>query len=179
VIAIEVQHGALYPRPNIDRHATDQNIEYWRGETFMQVCTPVADAVGLERVRYFPRQLISDDDMTQAQTYFLSKMRRHNRLLHGWGVVCGVGVRRGKGASEIVIEPGYVLGPNGDEIIINDECTVDLTRESLDGDALQSCGEPLDAWCRDAAISGGALRRMSGTPRSGDSKRVRLRANRM
>src|SRR5215470_1511513 len=80
----------------------------------------------LERVRYFPRQLVTADDLTQDQEYFRNKLRRHNRLLHGWGVVCGARVKKGAGDCEVVIEPGYLLGPHGDEIGIDCERTVDL-----------------------------------------------------
>ena len=45
-----------------------------------------------ERPRYFPRQLITADDLTLEQEYFRNKLRLHNRLLHGWGVVCGAQV---------------------------------------------------------------------------------------
>jgi hypothetical protein len=37
-----------------------------------------------ERVRYFSRQLITADDLTQDQIYHHEKRRLHNRLLHGW-----------------------------------------------------------------------------------------------
>ncbi len=47
----------------------------------------------LERVRYFPRQMITPADLTQAQDYMRAKLRRHNRMLHGWGVVCGCEVQ--------------------------------------------------------------------------------------
>ena len=43
----------------------------------------------VELPRYYPRQLITPDDLTLEQDYFLARHRRHNRLLHGWGVVCG------------------------------------------------------------------------------------------
>ena len=42
-----------------------------------------------ELPRYYPRQLITPDDLTLEQNYFRDRLRRHNRLLHGWGVVCG------------------------------------------------------------------------------------------
>ena len=45
-----------------------------------------------ERLRYFPRQLLTADDMRTEQQYFREKLRRHNRMLHGWGVVCGLQV---------------------------------------------------------------------------------------
>jgi hypothetical protein len=111
------------------------------------------EGVGLERTRFFPRQLITPDDLTQDQIYFREKMRRHNRLLHGWGVVCGARVRQGQGTCEVVIEPGYILGPFGDEIVIDQEVTVDLCRESLDGNAISPCGDLLDPWCSDVRVN--------------------------
>lgn len=82
----------------------------------------------LERMRYFPRQLLTADDMRAEQEYFREKARRHNRYLHGWGVVCGCTV-------EVVMEakmptvrvcPGYAVGPQGDEICIDQCIDVDL-----------------------------------------------------
>ncbi len=108
-----------------------------------------SDSVGMERTRFFPRQLVTPDDLTQDQIYFREKMRRHNRLLHGWGVVCGARVRQGQEDCEIIIEPGYILGPFGDEIMIDQEVVVDLCRESLDGNAVSPCGDALDPWCSD------------------------------
>jgi len=42
----------------------------------------------LERVKYFNRMLLTADDMRTDQDFVLQKLRRHNRFLHGWGVVC-------------------------------------------------------------------------------------------
>ena len=50
------------------------------------------DHIIAERPRYYGRQLITADDLTLEQDYFRDKLRRHNRLLHGWGVVCGAQV---------------------------------------------------------------------------------------
>jgi hypothetical protein len=99
----------------------------------------------LERTRFFPRQLVGPDDLTQDQRYFREKLRRHNRLLHGWGIVCGARVRKLEGC-RIALEAGYILGPYGDEILIPEEVSVDLCREDLDGFAV--C-EPADPWCSD------------------------------
>ena len=52
-------------------------------------CTQL-ELVTLERVRYFSRQALTAEDMTADQEYFRAKLRRHNRYLHGWGVVCGM-----------------------------------------------------------------------------------------
>jgi hypothetical protein len=115
------------------------------------ICPPT-DVVSLERTRFFPRQLITPDDLTQDQIYLREKLRRHNRLLHGWGVVCGAEVKRGPGDWEVVVQPGYILGPYGDEILIDREVTVDLSREGLDGNAVSPCGESLDIWCSDVRV---------------------------
>jgi len=82
----------------------------------------------LERMRYFPRQLLTADDMRVEQDYFREKSRRHNRYLHGWGVVCGCAVEPVAGAKSWMVRvcPGYVVGPQGDEILINDCIDVDL-----------------------------------------------------
>jgi hypothetical protein len=82
----------------------------------------------LERVRYFARQLITADDMRLEQEYFREKARRHNRYLHGWGVVCGCTVERVADAKSwtVRVYPGYVFGPQGDEILIDNCRDVDL-----------------------------------------------------
>lgn len=84
---------------------------------------------GLERLRYFPRQLLTADDMRLEQEYFREKQRRHNRFLHGWGVVCGllVQVNSKEGPFALTICPGYALGPCGDEIYIPESVQFDLT----------------------------------------------------
>lgn len=107
-----------------------------------------AGSAGLERTRFFPRQLITPDDLTQDQRYFREKARRHNRMLHGWGVVCGLYVRQGKDPCEVIVEPGYALGPYGDEIVVEQDITVDLCHEDPEGNAVSPCGES-DIWCSD------------------------------
>jgi hypothetical protein len=70
----------------------------------------------LERVRYFPGQLLLADDLTAEQEYFLEKHRRHNRALHGAGVVSGLEVSRQK--DSVVVQPGLALDCRGEEISI-------------------------------------------------------------
>jgi hypothetical protein len=84
---------------------------------------------GLERLRFFPRQLISADDLIQEQRYHRQKLRNHNRFLHGWGVVCGCDVQPPTSDArpwEIRICPGYVLTPQGDEILVPTEAVFDV-----------------------------------------------------
>lgn len=83
----------------------------------------------VERVRYFPKQLLTAGDMRTEQEYFREKARRHNRYLHGWGVVCGCDIEPITNARgwQVRVCPGYVVGPQGDEIHIDDCIDVDLT----------------------------------------------------
>lgn len=84
-----------------------------------------------ERVRFFPRELITAEDLILEQEYFRNKLRRHNRLLHGWGIVCGAQVCPG-GTNEVIIKPGYILGPYGDEIYISEELRLNVCDERFD-----------------------------------------------
>lgn len=56
------------------------------------------------------------------QQYQLQRMRRHLRLVHGWGVVCGLNVVSAgdRDGVEFIICPGYGIGPCGDEIIVTE-----------------------------------------------------------
>lgn len=109
----------------------------------------------LERVRYFPRQLITADDMRQEQDFFREKMRRHNRFLHGWGVVCGCEVEVAKDNQEVVednpspwsviVHGGYVITPRGDEILIPERIANKPLTFDLAGDwrhPYNPCPEP-------------------------------------
>ena len=126
-------------------------------------CQPGGASAGpasLERMNYVPRMLLTAADLTQEQAYFRAKQRRHNRLLHGWGVVCGCRVTPapatpGQNAPPdwtVVIEPGYVLGPQGDEILVDEPVVVDLSRQGMDGNAAMPCGDVLDPWCSNVRV---------------------------
>lgn len=82
----------------------------------------------LERVRFFPRQLLTADDLCAEQHYYREKLRRHQRHLHGWGVVCGCTVEQsGAGTGwQVRVDRGYAVSPAGDEIDINAVVDVDL-----------------------------------------------------
>jgi hypothetical protein len=105
-------------------------------------------STALERTRFFARQLVGPTDLTQDQLYFREKLKRHNRMLHGWGVVCGACVGRGKAACDVVVYAGYVLGPYGDEIVIPSDITVDLCKLGV-GEQIGCCDGDLDPWCGD------------------------------
>lgn len=119
-----------------------------------QTLCPPGESSGMERTRFFPRQLVTPDDLTQDQLYFRDKELRHNRMLHGWGVVCGVRVmKHPTDTCKVVIESGYVLGPYGHEIVVDRYVEVDLCHEGPDGNAVSSCGSLSDPWCSDVRVN--------------------------
>ncbi len=116
---------------------------------------PEACALGvLELPRYFPRQLLTPDELTLEQDYFRQKMRLHNRMLWGWGTVCGALVCRIEDENgeldpwRVMVKPGYLLGPYGDDILIGGEVIVDVRSGGVEGsscvDVEQSAADP---WC--------------------------------
>ena len=89
-------------------------------------CPPDDDAVR-ERPRYFFGMLISEHDLNQEQAYFLAKSRRHNRMLHGWGIVAGLEVSAfGSEGRHVSVAPGYALDPCGNEINVDESVVVEV-----------------------------------------------------
>ena len=119
--------------------------------------TTPCDSTIAELPRYYPRQLITPDDLTLEQNYFRDRMRRHNLLLHGWGVVCGAQVcpsttKNSDGtltfnAWQVQVQTGYALGPYGDEIILDCARTVDLRTAGVSGVTGEPCIDTPDPWC--------------------------------
>src|SRR5262245_56456776 len=110
------------------------------------------DPASLERALFFDFQNILPADLTQDQGYFLDKLRRHNRLLTGWGVVHMLDVKKAADApnldnvspwppTEVANEdrkwvwvgPGFGLTPLGDELYLYDGVFVHVTHEYTDG----------------------------------------------
>lgn len=71
----------------------------------------------LERNRYYHGRLLTAADFETEQEYNRSAKRTGNRLLHGVGVICGLGVSVGKDDT-ILISSGAALDYDGNEIIV-------------------------------------------------------------
>ncbi len=88
------------------------------------------DAIGYERQRYFEGKYMSARDFRDEQHYFLSRRRVHNRLLHGWGVICGLSVsgldRDDCRDRWIRIGPGAAIDCYGRELILEEELCLEL-----------------------------------------------------
>jgi hypothetical protein len=70
----------------------------------------------LKRVRFFAGQLLSAKDFQAEQEYWLEKQRRHNRAVHGYGVVSGLNVSVADNA--ISVSPGMAFDRWGNELVL-------------------------------------------------------------
>ena len=78
----------------------------------------------ITRPRYFEGQLLSAADLQAEQDYHTAMRRRHNRDLHGWGVVEGLEVGLEDGG-RITVSPGMAIDGHGREIVVPEEASVD------------------------------------------------------
>jgi len=80
-----------------------------------------------KRDRYFHGMLMTDRDFSEEQKYHIEKRKLHNRMLHGWGVVCGLGIKPTvPESSKVIITPGMALDCLGNEILVCDDFEVDF-----------------------------------------------------
>jgi hypothetical protein len=83
----------------------------------------------LMRPRYLPRMTVTAADLTADQDYFRERLRRHNRLLHGCGVICGLFVNLGMRGTEtaLSIAPGAAISALGDEIEVPEAVVIGVS----------------------------------------------------
>jgi DNA-binding beta-propeller fold protein YncE len=88
----------------------------------------------MARNHYFTGKLMVERDFTDEQRYFRGKLQRHNRTMHGSGVVCGAKVVQHPYQEcqdkFVVIEPGVAVDCCGHEIIVRDELRGQLQDQS-------------------------------------------------
>src|SRR5258708_11895673 len=109
-------YRALVRRNQVRRNQERNDMSCKCSSAPQQSCAPGTS--GLERVNYFPRQIMTVEDMITEAEYFREKLRRHNRYLHGWGVVCGLDVAAAPTSTApatVSISGGYAIGPFRDE----------------------------------------------------------------
>jgi hypothetical protein len=69
-----------------------------------------------KRLRYFNGQFLQAQDFIDEQDYHIDRQRRHNRLLHTYGVAEGLGVI--STGSQITVTPGTAIDGEGRQILI-------------------------------------------------------------
>lgn len=89
-----------------------------------------------KRPNYFAGQVLTADDFRAEQEYHRKKRQLLNRMLHGYGVVCGLRVVPARHPARVIVEPGLALDAAGREIVLPEPAEVDLAARP-DGDARQ------------------------------------------
>jgi hypothetical protein len=91
--------------------------------------TPTDD-IATERNRWFAGKFMAPRDFAADPDYLLSRHRLHNRMLHGWGIVCGLDVEhdpRPECARRwVVVTPGLGLDCHGRELVLEHELRFEL-----------------------------------------------------
>src|SRR6266571_6671852 len=109
----------------------------------------------IKRLNYFNSEFLVDQDFKDEQAYHLGMRRRHNRVLHTWGVAEGLQVTAA-GSKAVAIGPGTAIDNAGEELVLldplpsldlssfaaNDDVYVTLAYQEvqLDADHYQSGG---------------------------------------
>jgi hypothetical protein len=74
------------------------------------------------RPNFFAGQRLDAATLQAEQTYQREKIRRHNRRLHGFGVVSGLGVHVDTSSNadhgRIIVDPGCAVDGDGEEIAV-------------------------------------------------------------
>lgn len=97
-----------------------------------------------ERNRYFHGQMLGVRQFQLETDYHSRKRWLVNRLVVGYGVVCGLGVRMAEGENEpaIVVEPGLAIDRWGREIVVEKETSpIPIPPHLLNEDAAEGGGE--------------------------------------
>jgi hypothetical protein len=76
-----------------------------------------------ERMRYFTGRYMTARDFRDEQLYHLTHRYLHNRMMHGWGVLCGLHVYQhpteGCRHDRVIVNAGMAVDCCGREIVIN------------------------------------------------------------
>jgi hypothetical protein len=93
-------------------------------------CTARCREIVLERNRYFTGKYMTKRDFQGEQDYFSSRHRLHNRLFHGWGIVCGLEVVSHKDPDcrdrWVVVCPGIAIDCCGRELVLDKKTPVKI-----------------------------------------------------
>lgn len=87
------------------------------------------DYNNFKRVHFFHGMLLTEKDFKDEQKYHMKKRKLINRMLHGWGVVCGLKITpENVESSKIIIQPGLALDCAGNEILVCEPYELDVVK---------------------------------------------------
>jgi hypothetical protein len=78
----------------------------------------------LSRPAFFTGQRLLPETLDQAFLVPLSLHELHNRALHGHGIGIGLDLRGERGATVVVVSPGYAIDAGGRDLIVAEPVTV-------------------------------------------------------
>jgi hypothetical protein len=78
----------------------------------------MANIPALERLAFFPGELLTAADLTAIDTNNRELRWLHNRTLHNWGIAIGLDVQGKRGDTLVSVNPGYAVDVEGREIIL-------------------------------------------------------------
>jgi hypothetical protein len=84
----------------------------------MSATSPETDLRTFARNRYHHGQLLTEHSFNLEQCYVTEKIWLGNRLVTGYGVVCGLDVRLGDDRSSVYVTPGFAVDKWGREIVV-------------------------------------------------------------
>ncbi len=108
-----------------------------------------------KRVRYSTGLVLGVDEYRQTDLYFRQRDHLHQRSLHGYGTVAGLGVRvraAASGRPEVLVAPGLAVTPRGESVCVaRGQCAplddwLDSHEEEFAGSPPASPPETVRAW---------------------------------
>jgi len=80
-----------------------------------------------DRPNYYYGQLLKEDDFVAEQDYHVRGRLRHNRTMHGTGIVTGLEVDA-SGDTAVAVGSGFAVDEEGREIILRERAILDLSK---------------------------------------------------
>lgn len=77
-------------------------------------------------LHYHFGMLLGVDDFRTEQGFHIGRLRRHQRALHGWGVVYGYGVQFDADHAELRVAPGLALDAHGRDLELDEASCLSL-----------------------------------------------------
>jgi DNA-binding beta-propeller fold protein YncE len=95
-----------------------------------QLSCPACNYGLFTRNNYFTGKLLVERDFTDETRFHMEKLRHHEQLLHGWGVVCGLKVKPHPNEAcrdrFVCLERGFAVDCCGHDIIVREDECLDL-----------------------------------------------------
>jgi hypothetical protein len=123
---VDVENGTFYLKRPVRSHVSA------KAATTAGITTAAGSLeqfAGEKRVKYFEGETLGTEDFTAEQQYLLEKRYLHNRLLHGIGIVSGLGVSiwSDQSTPAVIVEPGVAIDRCGRELVLTSGVSMALS----------------------------------------------------